>query len=720
MRKYDAVNSQPMNLSWAIFIISVLGLYLELMLIRWIGTEIRIFAYLQNTVLVACFMGLGLGLFTSKKPITLRHILIPLAVLILLMTIPTTNSYLRKISSLLSVFQDLLIWFKHPGGGLKQNIISVSLGLGMTFIIMFLVMAVFVPVGRLLGWLMNEHPNTIAAYSINIAGSLVGTLLFAALGILHQVPVVWMVAFTMLLILFVNRSNNGWKMDVALISFIIGLSFLAGIQPGTKETVWSPYQKLALIDGEKMGLPAYKYLLHVNNVSYQTLIDLGEENVGAHPKLYPPDMKGLGQYDIPALLHPDPKKILVVGAGAGNDAAGLLRQGARKITAVEIDPAIVKFGRFYHPENPYRSQRVNVVIDDARSFFAGAKEKFDLIICSLLDSHTTTAMTNARLDHYVYTLESFTRMRDLLNEGGVLVMSFAAQKHFIAKRIARMLRDVFGNEPLCFLIPPSAYGFGGVMFVSGDVSVALKQIDMNPRLRRQIADWIHKFPINITYTTNITTDDWPYLYLEHRKIPILFYLLAVLMVILFFTSAWIFKAEGMVWRWNRGHWHFFFLGAAFLLLEVQNISKSAVALGNTWLVNVVIISGVLLMILLANLLTFKFPKLPLGPVYALLFATCIALYFVDMASFAHFPIFTKSVMIGLLTTLPMLFGGMIFIRSFNTFAAKDEGLGANLFGALVGALMQSATFIVGFKALLLITTGLYLMAFFTRLHLPSQ
>jgi len=44
-----------------------------------------------------------------------------------------------------------------------------------------------------------------------------------------------------------------------------------------------------------------------------------------------------------------------------------------------------------------------------------------------------------------------------------------------------------------------------------------------------------------------------------------------------------------------------FWARAFLLLEVQNISKAAVVLGNTWLVNAVVISGVLAMILLANL-----------------------------------------------------------------------------------------------------------------------
>ena len=53
------------NLS--IFWISVVGLYLELLLIRRIGTDIRIFAYLQNAVLVVCILGLGNGFFTMKE-----------------------------------------------------------------------------------------------------------------------------------------------------------------------------------------------------------------------------------------------------------------------------------------------------------------------------------------------------------------------------------------------------------------------------------------------------------------------------------------------------------------------------------------------------------------------------------------------------------------------------------------------------------------------------
>ena len=44
-----------------LFLVSALILYLEMVLIRWLGTEIRIFAYLGNLILVMCFFGVGLG-----------------------------------------------------------------------------------------------------------------------------------------------------------------------------------------------------------------------------------------------------------------------------------------------------------------------------------------------------------------------------------------------------------------------------------------------------------------------------------------------------------------------------------------------------------------------------------------------------------------------------------------------------------------------------------
>ena len=72
---------------------------------------------------------------------------------------------------------------------------------------------------------------------------------------------------------------------------------------------------------------------------------------------------------------------------------------------------------------------------------------------------------------------------------------------------------------------------------------------------------------------------------------------------------------------------------------------------------------------------------------------------------------------GVATTLPILFSGIIFIRSFANVTRKDEALGANLAGAIIGALLQSITFVIGIKALLLIVAGLYCLSF---LFIPAQ
>src|SRR5512139_2749946 len=147
------------NRTWAIFLASALGLFLEMLLIRWIGTEVRIFAYLQNTILVACFLGLGIGYFTSNRPINLRYTLVPLIILLALMAIPIVRSALGQISELLSVLDDFLIWSNLTVADQFIKVVMVIGGLFLTYFLLLLVVDVFVPIGRLLGRLLDEHPK---------------------------------------------------------------------------------------------------------------------------------------------------------------------------------------------------------------------------------------------------------------------------------------------------------------------------------------------------------------------------------------------------------------------------------------------------------------------------------------------------------------------------------------------------------------------------------
>lgn len=696
------------NSGWGIFIISVTSLLLETLLIRWIGTEIRIFAYLQNIVLIACVLGLGLGTFTSNQSVKLRQVLIPLAILVTIIAFPISHQAFGRISEFLAMSKDDIISI-----GWLQSLLFMLLGLSMTYYILIFIVDMFVPLGQVLGRLIRDHTNTNLAYSINIAGSIIGTWLFAALSYFYMPPFGWFLTFAVFLMILVYWSTSEKITNSILIVFIVLLSIPAGQDSNSIMTVWSPYQKLAVEKGP-FGYPDH-YWVKVNNVGYQVIVDLRDESISKRTDIFSPAQRGLSQYDIPLLLHPNPKDVLIVGSGTGNDVSGALRQGALNITAVEIDPALIEIGRKLHPEKPYDSPSVKIINDDARSFFATTQDKYDLISFGLLDSHTTTSLTNARLDHYVYTNESIKQAASLLKQGGILTLTFEDDRLFyIAERIQLVLLDVFGEEPIVFRIPNTCYGFGGVMFVAGDLDNANKELEKNEKLGSFIKDLQTAAPVIFSKSPKITTDDWPYLYLEYPKIPSLYFWISGLIILIFMRSYKKWTGENIkTFKLNRSFWHFFFLGAAFLLLEVQNISKASVILGNTWVVNTIIISSILMMALLANLLSYKFPKLPLTIVYSTLIITTLGLYFIDLARFAFLPYATKAIITGGLTSMPMLFSGIVFIRSFSIALEKDKALGANLMGAILGALLQSLTFAIGIKALLLVVAVFYILSFLT-------
>src|SRR5437867_12985658 len=143
----------------------------------------------------------------------------------------------------------------------------------------------------------------------------------------------------------------------------------------------------------------------------------------------------------------------------GNDVAAAVRNGARHVTAVEIDPLILALGRKLHPENPYGSPLVRTVQDDARSYLQNSSDRFDLIVFSLLDSHTTSShFSNIRIDNYVYTLEALQATKRLLRPDGVLVVKFQVDTPWIAGRLYGLLQTAFGRAPL-HIESESSYGF---------------------------------------------------------------------------------------------------------------------------------------------------------------------------------------------------------------------------------------------------------------------
>jgi spermidine synthase len=711
-----------------LFLISVAALLLELMLIRWIATEFRVFAYLQNSVLVACLMGFGMGCFSAEKAWGISRALPPLLVLALMLSVPAIRSYFAYVTLRFGAIGDFDTWAgtsKLEFDSLKSFLVALVVAAHVA-IILFLAWITFIPFGQAIGRCLDSGHNTIVAYSVNILGSFCGIALFTSLSAWRLGPLAWNATLLALLLAAVLLSGARWPALAGLgaLSAIVGFGQYA-LPDGL--TVWTPYQKIHAMPyvlRDNISRKTHEYIgIQVNNTGYQTIINLKPKSIAEKPSLFTPEIAGLSQYDLPMLFYPRAKHVLILGAGSGNDAAGALRNGAGSVTAVEIDPVIIWLGKSFHFERPYEDPRVRIVNDDARAFFAASDESFDLIVFSLLDSHTTGPMTNSRLDHYVYTMESLRLAKNLLTPHGVMILSFEAYKPYLADRLNTTMTELFGAAPLVFRVPNSPYGPGGIFFVSGSRQTIELALSTNRRLQSHIANLQERYPRRFDGVAQPITDDWPYLYLDEPRIPALFAVITVILVGIFLYCG---RLTGVIQHLRGWHWrecHFFFLGAAFMLLEISMISKSAIAFGSTWVVNAIIISGIFAMILIANLIYAVFRCIPMTPVYVLLICACAVILGFDFGDIANLPYGARVAVVGLMATLPMLFSGIVFIHSLNATRDKARALGANLLGALLGGLLLPVSFLTGMKFLILLVGVFYLLAVgfasLSRLHRPT-
>jgi spermidine synthase len=706
--------------SWkSLALISLTSLFLELLLIRWIASEIRIFAYFKSLVLIACFLGFGLGCYLTRRKIQFAYLILPLVLFVLLIELPIdpVRRLVANLSNFIGWFSDVHIWSKaYFEGNFLWGVISSGIAISIVIPLFGLTALMFVPFGQLVGWYLENSNKGIAAYSVNVLTSIIGIWLFTALSFFSTPPVVWFGFLSVGLLIFfwsLPKTRNLLIGSFALIFLLFGIGTFKRqwwgeeswkgstnaehqLKAGTPETFWSPYQKLTMIPLNKNG-ETVRYVLNTNDSWYQQITDLSDAAVKKNPELYEYESVPYHQYNLPYKFYPNPPDVLIAGAGMGNDVAGALRNGAGHVVAVEIDPLIYEKGKQTHFEKPYQSDRVEMRVDDARNYVQNSTQKFDLIVFSILDSHTTSSSyTNIRLDNYVYTLEAMEATRKLLKPNGLFVMSFSSERPWFAKRLHDVVTQAFGKEPL--MTQPNFTFY--VVGTGNRVETALAE---NPELKQFVESHA-----NIQFEPAAPlTDDWAYLYQQYRGIPVIVWVLSIgLIAVCWFTFNRLKQSSA-----GGIQWHFFFLGAAFMLLEVQIISKTALLFGTTWLVNSIIITSLLLFILLSNLVVARFPDFPKHFAYLGLFVTLALGYLIPTDALFHESLLLRGLMTTALYCSPVFFAGLVFISSFKQIGFRAEAFGSNLLGALVGGLLDSLSYLIGIKALVIVAALLYLMSF---------
>jgi SAM-dependent methyltransferase len=116
---------------------------------------------------------------------------------------------------------------------------------------------------------------------------------------------------------------------------------------------------------------------------------------------------------------------LVIGPGGGSDVLVALASGSRQVTAVEMNPLMLRFVRHYGAEagNLYDHPQVETVLSEGRNFLSRSDRKFDVIFLGFVDSWAAVASGGLSLsENYLYTTEAFRAYYDHLTPDGVLVI----------------------------------------------------------------------------------------------------------------------------------------------------------------------------------------------------------------------------------------------------------------------------------------------------------
>lgn len=647
---------------------SFLILFVELAFIRYISAYVRVFGFYLNMVVIATFLGMGVGLLRARDEERIRWIA-PAALVVLFGAVKLWSHMLVRAPRDANEH----IWAVY--GELQGTWGRV--GVVPTVLILFTLAALtMVPLGAAMGKLFGRF-RPLTAYSLDIAGSLGGIALFSVLSALRTPPVVWFaVAFTIWALLSLGARKYALTMAAAGVVAVV----LAASTAGPKPEYWSPYYRINLVPIR------HATSLHVNGSMHQWILDASEQGAARDTIL-----AGVrATYLLPYRFAPRLDTVLVVGAGTGNDVANLLELGAKHIDAVEIDPVIMDIGRARHPRNPYADPRVHVTINDARAFLRQTTRHYDAIVFGTLDSQTLlSGMASLRLDNYVYTAESFNAARDRLHPDGVMITYHMSHYPYIAAKIYQTLSASFARPPAVVKFSPW-YLFNYAFIAGPTVPAMAAAADTSTgELQMKVA---------------LPHDDWPYLYLRKHTVPS--HYLGVLAGVLVIALAFLrFGAPGTLQ--GKGDWPMFFLGTGFLLIETKSVAEMSLLFGATWRVNVLVFASILLVVLIANIFTARGHILPRGARFAGLFISLALAYLIPVRSLLWLGTAGQWVVGGILVALPVLFAALIFAELFASCADTPRALAFNVLGAVVGGVLEYLSMLTGTKALYLIAAVVY-------------
>ncbi len=663
-----------------LFLTSFAILYVELLLIRWIPANVKYIGFFSNFLLIASFLGIGLGIVLGRNGASPR--LSPFA--FLLAGVVALVGHLQLNVQVRSTDELFFGLAESRAADLNFLILPVVVAL-----VVALLATLALPLGPLL-----KSMWPLKAYAIDIIGSMSGIAAFAVLSALGTDPIVWfVVAFALVAAVEVGRTRFRWALINSAVLGAVVVLVLAQARPNE---IWSPYYRIDFFR-DSTGLEH----LTVDGIPHQALHPVDQPN---KEEFYEQVYRWFPERTFP--------RVLIIGAGSGSDAAIALARGAEHVDAVEIDPAIQQIGIERHPDRPYSDPRVSAHVNDGRAFLRNtpAGTTYDLVVFALPDSLTLVSSQSAlRLESFLFTEEAFVAVREHLSSDGIFVLYNYYRDPWLVAKIGSMLEETFGHRPLV-----STYAAHKATLAAGPLVAALPA-------GQPPADTASGIPAIEPPPPAHATDDWPFLYLRSPFVPE--HYLAALSIILLgalLAVAGAARLTGTTIR--RFSPHFFVLGVAFLLLTTRSLVSFSLLFGTTWVVNAMAFFAILASVLLAIFVNARWPIRRPTPFYLLLFASIALAFLLPPESLLFDPPWLRYLAAAAVAFAPVFFANLVFSYSFRDTTSADMAFASNLLGAMVGGAIEYLALVTGYGALLLVVALLYGLAwlFATRLRLASD
>ncbi len=473
-----------------LFLISWLVLFLELACIRWFPSHVLFLTFFVNLVLLACFVGMSVGCLVARRRRNLIRCTPYWLVVGIIggLLIDHYSLYLQSVFAVGNQAKPDVVYFGTETSVTLKNPLPFPVPMELVGAVFFaIIAAIMVGPGQEMGRAFNRVPNRTTAYSANLLGSLVGIGMFAGCSWLRLPPPVWFGVAGIVLAYLLLRKNPDSQPEVrdALPPSITAETVDAPPHPGpalkpVKAPLWPLVCMLATVGlttitsgfftlEDRQVIWSEYYRIDYKPKTHYILTNLISQQL-MEPRTDPPVAKVA--YSLPYLLQrdlkkadgspawPEFKRILIIGAGNGNDVARALLWAApdAQIDAVEIDPVIQNLGAQHHPDRPFDDKRVKVSINDGRNFLRDAKpETYDLVAFALIDSLVLqSGVSSLRLENYLFTLECFQDVKRVLKPTGTFAVYNFFRQGWIASRIRDQLRTAFdGVDPVVITCPPS-------------------------------------------------------------------------------------------------------------------------------------------------------------------------------------------------------------------------------------------------------------------------